>query len=67
MKKRVLIALLLTSLTAATSFAADYPVTPRPYSAYPVGPLLPVEWTGLYFGVNSRLPQTPRTPYNSWG
>jgi outer membrane immunogenic protein len=53
MKKRATIALLAASLTAATSFAADYPVTPRLTPAYPVGPLLPVEWTGFYFGVNA--------------
>jgi outer membrane immunogenic protein len=50
MKKRVAIALLATSFTAGAAGAADRPVlAPRPYYA---GPLLPVDWTGFYFGVN---------------
>jgi outer membrane immunogenic protein len=53
MKKRVLIALLSTSLTAATSFAADYSVPPRISPGYSLGPLLPVDWNGFYFGANA--------------
>jgi outer membrane immunogenic protein len=50
MKKRVAIALLATSFTPAAANAADRPVlAPQPYYA---GPLLPVDWTGFYFGVN---------------
>lgn len=51
MKNRVVIALLATSLTAGVAFAADVPVAvPQLYYA---GPLMPVQWTGLYFGVNA--------------
>jgi len=52
MKKRMVIVLLAASFAAGKSFAADWPVTalPQPYRP---GPLLPVEWTGLYFGVNA--------------
>jgi outer membrane immunogenic protein len=50
MKKRVAIALLATSFSAAAAGAADRPaLAPQPYYA---GPLLPVDWTGFYFGVN---------------
>jgi outer membrane immunogenic protein len=50
MKKRVAIALLATSFTTGVACAADRPVlAPLPYYA---GPLLPVDWTGFYFGVN---------------
>ena len=52
MKKRMVIALLAASFAAGESFAADWPVTPLP-QPYRPGPLLPVEWTGLYFGVNA--------------
>src|SRR5215831_2914267 len=52
MKKRMVIALLAACFATGESFAADWPVTvlPQPYRP---GPLLPVEWTGLYFGVNA--------------
>src|SRR5262245_8649623 len=52
MKNRTVIALLAACFAAGESFAADWPVTalPQPYRP---GPLLPVEWTGLYFGVNA--------------
>src|SRR5262245_20248654 len=52
MKNRTVIALLAACFAAVESFAADWPVTalPQPYRP---GPLLPVEWTGLYFGVNA--------------
>ena len=53
MKMRAIIALLSTSLTAATSFAADYSVPPRISPGYSLGPLQPVDWTGFYFGVNA--------------
>jgi outer membrane immunogenic protein len=50
MKKRVAIALLATSFSAGAAGAADRPVlAPQPYYA---GPLLPVDWTGFYIGVN---------------
>src|SRR5262245_20303918 len=52
MKKRMVIALLAVSFAAGTSFAADWPATPL-QQPYRPGPLLPVEWTGLYFGVNA--------------
>jgi opacity protein-like surface antigen len=52
MKKRMVIALLAVSFAAGKSFAADWPATP-PQQPYRPGPLLPVEWTGLYFGVNA--------------
>jgi opacity protein-like surface antigen len=51
MKKRVVIAFFATSLTAGVSFAADWPVMAP--QLYPSVPLMPVEWTGIYFGVNA--------------
>jgi opacity protein-like surface antigen len=51
MKKRVVIAFFATSLTAGASFAADWPVIGT--RLYPSGPLMAVEWTGIYFGVNA--------------
>ena len=51
MKKRILIALIVASF-AGRSFAADWPITAAP-QLYRPGPLLPFEWTGLYFGVNA--------------
>src|SRR5262249_23885278 len=54
MKKRVVIAFFATSLTAGVSFAADWPVMgPQLYPSVPSVPLMPVEWTGIYFGVNA--------------
>src|SRR5262245_17908952 len=54
MKKRVVIAFFATSLTAGMSFAADWPVMgPQLYPSVPSVPLMPVEWTGIYFGVNA--------------
>jgi outer membrane immunogenic protein len=50
MKKRVAIALLATSFTAGAACAADRPLLAPQF--YPTGPLLPVEWTGFYFGAN---------------
>src|SRR6516225_12355195 len=52
MKKRMVIALLAASFAAGKSFAADWPVTALP-QRYRPGLLIPVEWTGLYFGVNA--------------
>jgi outer membrane immunogenic protein len=48
----VMIVLLATSFTAAeAALAADWPLAaPQVYRA---GTFLPVEWTGLYFGVNA--------------
>ena len=40
-----------TSLTAGMSFAADWPLMGPQF--YPSVPLTPVEWTGIYFGVNA--------------
>jgi hypothetical protein len=51
MKKRVVIAFFATSLTAGMSFAADWPLMGP--QLYPSVPLTPVEWTGIYFGVNA--------------
>jgi outer membrane immunogenic protein len=51
MKKRIVIALLATSFAAGTSFAADWPFAAPP-QLYRAGSL-PVDWTGLYFGVNA--------------
>src|SRR5215510_15077422 len=54
MKKRVVIAFFATSLTAGMSFAADWPVMgPQLYPSVPSVPLMAVEWTGIYFGVNA--------------
>ncbi len=51
MKHRIVVAFLATSFTAGVGSAADWPVsTPQLYAA---GRLMPVEWTGLYFGVNA--------------
>jgi outer membrane immunogenic protein len=51
MKHRIVVAFLATSFTAGVGSAADWPVsTPQFYGA---GRLMPVEWTGLYFGVNA--------------
>jgi outer membrane immunogenic protein len=52
MKKRIVIALLAPFFSVVESFAADWPVTAAP-QLYRPGPLLPVKWTGLYFGVNA--------------
>jgi opacity protein-like surface antigen len=52
MKRRIVIALVAASFVAGESSAADWPVTAGP-QLYRPGPLLPVEWTGLYFGVNA--------------
>jgi opacity protein-like surface antigen len=52
MKKRMVIAFFATSLTAGASFAADWPVMgPQLYPS--AAPLMAVEWTGIYFGVNA--------------
>ena len=53
MNTRLLIALLTGCFAAGTSVAAELPLAgPAPQLYYP-GPLLPVEWTGFYFGVNA--------------
>src|SRR5689334_16516771 len=53
MNTRLLIALLTGCFAAGTSVAAELPLArPAPQLYYP-GPLLPVEWTGIYFGVNA--------------
>jgi opacity protein-like surface antigen len=51
MRTRFVIALLATSFTAEAAFAADWPIT-APW-LYHAGPFMPVQWTGLYFGVNA--------------
>jgi outer membrane immunogenic protein len=51
-RKDPLIVLLAASFAAGKSFAADWPATPL-QQPYRPGPLIPVEWTGLYFGVNA--------------
>ena len=52
MKRRAVIAFLATSLTAGVSSAADWPISAPPQVYRPI-PVAPVEWTGLYFGVNA--------------
>lgn len=52
MKRRAVIAFIATSLTAGVSSAADRPVSAPPQLYRPI-PVAPVEWTGLYFGVNA--------------
>jgi outer membrane immunogenic protein len=47
----MVIAFFATSLTAGVSFAADWPVIGT--QLYPSGPLMAVDWTGIYFGVNA--------------
>src|SRR5262249_3763413 len=51
MKKRVVIAFFATSLTAGVSFAADWPLMGP--QVYPSVPVMPVNWTGIYFGANA--------------
>src|SRR5499433_909023 len=51
MKKRMVIAFFATSLTAGVSFAADWPLMGQ--QLYPSVPVMPVEWTGIYFGANA--------------
>src|SRR5258705_13979252 len=51
MKKRLAFALLAAAFTGG-SFAADWPVTAISPAYYP-GRLVPIEWTGLYFGANA--------------
>jgi outer membrane immunogenic protein len=53
MKRRAVIAFIATSLTAGVSSAADWPVSAPPPQLYRPIPVAPVEWTGLYFGVNA--------------
>jgi outer membrane immunogenic protein len=52
MNTRLLIALLTGCFVAGKSVAAELPLAPPPQFSYP-GRLLPVEWTGLYFGANA--------------
>ena len=51
MKKRMAIAFLAACLSGGASFAADWPIA-APQLYRPV-PIMPIEWTGLYFGVNA--------------
>ena len=51
MKKRMVIAFFATSLTAGASFAADWPLMGP--QVYPSVPVMPVNWTGIYFGANA--------------
>jgi len=52
MNRRLLIALLTACFGAGTSVAAELPLAGPPQLYYP-GPLVPVEWTGFYFGGNA--------------
>jgi outer membrane immunogenic protein len=52
MHTRLLIALLTGCCVAGESLAAELPLAAPPQLVYP-GRLLPVEWTGIYFGVNA--------------
>src|SRR5262249_49211201 len=52
MHTRLLIALLTGCFVAGKSVAAELPLAPPPQLSYP-GRLLPVEWTGFYFGANA--------------
>src|SRR5262249_51114134 len=52
MNTRLLIALLTGCFVAGKSVAAELPLAPPPQLSYP-GRLLPVEWTGFYFGANA--------------
>jgi opacity protein-like surface antigen len=52
MHTRLLIALLTGCFVAGTSVAAELPLAGPPQLSYP-GRLLPVEWSGLYFGANA--------------
>ena len=51
MSKRTVIALLAASVTAGASFAADLPITAPQLQRSRL--VMPVEWTGIYFGVNA--------------
>jgi outer membrane immunogenic protein len=51
MKKRMAIAFFAACLSGGASFAADWPIA-APQLYRPV-PAMPIEWTGLYFGVNA--------------
>src|SRR5262249_734355 len=51
MEKRVLVGFFATSLAAGASFAADWPLMGP--QVYPSVPVMPVEWTGIYFGANA--------------
>lgn len=53
MHTRLLIALLTGCFVAGESVAAELPLAPAPPQLSYPGPLLPVEWTGIYFGVNA--------------
>jgi hypothetical protein len=51
LKNHLPIVLLITFTAANAALAADWPLAaPQPYRA---GTFMPVEWTGLYFGVNA--------------
>jgi opacity protein-like surface antigen len=51
MKRRMVVALLATSFTADVALSADWPLAPPQF--YRANRVMPVEWTGLYFGVNA--------------
>jgi opacity protein-like surface antigen len=53
MNGRLLTALLTGCFAAGTSVAAELPIAGPPPRLYYPGPLLPVEWTGFYFGGNA--------------
>jgi outer membrane immunogenic protein len=51
MKHRMIVAVLATSFAASGACAADWPAAAQQF--YGAGRGIPVEWTGLYFGVNA--------------
>lgn len=51
MKERMAIALVAACLSGGAAFAADWPIAAP--QLYPAVPLMPVDWNGLYFGVNA--------------
>jgi opacity protein-like surface antigen len=51
MKHRMVVALLASSFTADVACSADWPLTASRFDR--AGRVMPVEWTGLYFGVNA--------------
>jgi hypothetical protein len=57
-KKRLALAFVALGLTPAAAPAAELSVAPL-YRPVPFVPRQTVEWTGIYFGDNSRLPWTP--------
>jgi outer membrane immunogenic protein len=51
MKRRMIVGLLVTPFTAGVAFSADWPAAVPQFSR--AGSVMPVEWTGLYFGMNA--------------